>query len=178
MFAKLRQNFRLSDVLIRISFVLCYVLYSWQDCLASARIVLEDYGMMASAPDAMLISVALLTSLIIGTVLMFLVPLVVNLFLNFSKFHNVPRAEYALFAHLFITLYYLVCGLLGLINLATPLISSWGGGLFSLFVSLGCVIWFYHVTSNLYFNDVTKQYYFRNLAILYLVCAFVFGVIL
>lgn len=178
MFSKLRQNFRLSNVLIRVSFVLTYVLYSWQNCLTSAQLVSMQYGSVLPMTDSMIIAVALLTSAIIGTVLMFLVPVFVNLFLNVSKFYNVPRAEFTLFAHMFFALYYLVCGLLGLINLLTPLLVSWGASLFALFVSLACAVWFYHVTSKLYFNDVTKPYYFRNLAIVYLVCAFLFGVVL
>ncbi len=178
MFSKLRQNYRLSNILIRIAFVLAYVLYSWQTWLASAQLVKMQFGSAMFLSDSMLVAIALTSSALVGVALMFLLPLFVNLFLNVSKFHNVPRAEFTLLVHLFFVLFYFVCGSLELFNLLTPLLINWGGRLFELLVSAGCVIWFYDVTSKLYFNDVTNPYYFRNLAIVYLACAFLFGVLL
>ncbi len=177
MFNKLRQNYKLSDVLIRIAFVLTYVFYSWQECLAAAQTVSMSYG-IAALPETTVIVLALLMSFLIGVVLMFLVPFVTNLFLNSSKFYNVPRAEYALLAHLFCTIYFVVCGALRLVDLFTPVLLVWGGVLFPFVVSLGCVICFYAVTSRLYFNDVTRPYYFRNAAIVYFVAVTVLEVLL
>lgn len=174
MFNKLRQNYKLSDVLIRIAFVAAYIFYSWQECLAAANLIPTQVSLSVGAT----VSVALITALVIGTALMFLVPFVTNLFLNASHLHNVPRAEYALLAHAFCTIYFAVCGALRLINLVTPLLLVWGGVIFPFVVSLGCVIWFYHVTSQLYFNDVTRPFYFRVVAIVYFVCAALFGVVL
>ena len=180
MFSKLRSNYRLSNVLARIAFVFAYVLYSWQTSFTVAEMTLREtylaglYGFSASYT----IVLAFLVSAIIGVGLMFVVPFLTRTFLNLSRFYNVPNAEYALLAHVFITLYYLVCGALKLINLFTPLLLVWGDVLFPFIVSLGCVIWFYAVTSKLYFNDVTKPFYFRNMAIVYFVCVFVFGVVL
>lgn len=136
------------------------------------------YGSQLLVSDAYMIVIAVFSSLLIGVVLMFLVPFVANLFLNFSRFYNVPRREFGVITLLFFTLYYLVCGLLSLVHLFTPLLLTWGEKLFPFVVGTGCVIWFYAVTKKLYFNDVTSLYYFRNLAIVYFVFAFVFGVVL
>lgn len=179
MFNKLRQNYRLSNVLIRIAFVLAYVLYSWQDSMVAVQLStlqLQSTGLHMT--NSLAVVTALMTSAGIGVALMFIVPLLASWFLNLSKFYTVPRAEYRLLVHVFFTLYYVVCGVLKLINVFTPLLLNWGDTLFPLLVSLGCMIWFYHVTSKLYFNDVTKVFYFRNISILYFVCAFVFGVVL
>ena len=179
MINKLRSNFRLSNLLVRLAFVLAYVFYSWQKTLAATQMTLQMYvdaGINLSGSSALL--VAILASLLMGVVLMFVVPFVANTFLNMSRFYNVPRAEYALITHLFFTLYYLVCGALNLINLITPLLLSWGDRLFSFLAATGAMIGFYIVTKKLYFNAVTARYYFRNLAILYFVVAFLFGVIL
>ena len=178
MFNKLRSNYRLSNVLVRIAFVLTYVLYSWQNTLATTQTAMQMYGSMLNVSGTYMLIVAIFTSLIIGVALMFLVPLVAGIFLNFSRFYNVPRAEYSLLVHLFFTLYYLVCGALSLVHLATPLLLTWGAKLFPFITATGCVIWFYAVTKKLYFNDATAQYYFRNLAIVYFVFAVVFGVVL
>ncbi len=178
MFNKLRQNYKLSDVLIRIAFVLAYVFYSWQTCLASVQLVKLQYGSLLHFTDTLVLFTALFTALIMGIIIMLLVPFVTRLFLNSSRFYTVPRAEYVLLAHVFCTIYFAVCGALRLINLVTPLLLGWGGVLFPFLVSLACVIWFYHVTSQLYFNDLTRPYYFRNLAIVYFVCALVFEVVL
>ncbi len=180
MFAKLRQNYRLSNLLVRIGFVLAYMLYSWQDCITSAKLAVKQLGgtLAVNFNSSAIITVALTSSFLIGTVLMFLVPFVVGLFLNMSRFYNIPRAEYSLLAELFCIFYYIVCGLFGLINLITPNLAVWVGTLVRFLASTGCVIWFYLITSNLYFNDVTKPYYFRNLAIVYFVCAIAFGVLL
>lgn len=173
MINKLRANYNLSKVLIRISFVLAYVLYSWQSGLAVASLMLQQ-----TTGSSYNLLVALLASALLGTGLMFLVPLLSNVFLNYSRFYNVPRAEYTLLAHLFFTVYFFACGLLRLINLVTPLLLVWGEILFPVLVSVGCVIWFYHVTANLYFNDQTKPYYFRGLALTYIVLIVIAEVLL
>ena len=178
MFGKLRANFRLSNILVRIAFVLTYVLYSWQKTLASTQLAFQLYGAAYNISDTYMIVMAISVSLLIGMVLMFVVPLVTNVFLTYSRFYNVPRAEFGLFAQLFFTLFYLVSGLLSLVNLITPLFLTWGGKLIPFIVATGAVIGFYAVTKRLYFNDATEKFYFRNLAIIYFVLAFVFGVIL
>ena len=166
-------------MLIRIAFVLAYIFYSWQDSLTAVEISNAQLKALGLAmPGSLNVVTALFTSSLIGVGLMFLVPLLARLFLNMSRFYSVPRAEYGLLVHVFFTLYYVVCGALRLINLFTPILLVWGSVLFPVVTSLGCVIWFYIVTSRLYFNDVIKPFYFRNMAIVYLVCAFVFGVIL
>ena len=178
MFSKLRSNYRLSNILIRIAFVLAYVLYSWQNILATTQMMLSSYGYGINLPDAYILVVAIFSSLLIGVALMFLVPFAAKLFLNFSSFYNVPRAEYSLLVHLFLTIYYFVCGLLSLIHLFTPLLLTWGDKLFPFITATGCLIWFYVVTKKLYFNDAVAVYYFRNLAIVYFIVALIFGVVL
>lgn len=176
MINKLRSNYQLSNVLIRIAFVLAYVLYSWQSSLAVATLMFKDFALQTSGTYGLW--VALLTSALLGVILMFLTPVISNAFLNFSRFYNVPRAEYALLTHLFFTVYFAICGVLRLINLFTPLLLVWGDVLFPLLSSLGCVVWFYTVTAKLYFNEQTKPYYFRNLALTYVVLIVVAEVLL
>ena len=178
MFSKLRNNYRLSNVLIRIAFVLAYVLYSWQDILGNVQLVLQLYGSTLNISYEYALVAAIFASIFIGVALMFIVPFVANVFLNFSRLYSVPRAEYGLLAHLFFTLYYFVCGLLSTVNLFTPLLLTWGEKLFPFVVATGCLIGFYAVTKKLYFNDATALYYFRNLAIGYFVFAVLFGVVL
>lgn len=165
--SKLRSNYRLSNVLIRLAFVLTFTFSTWQASLAATVIYLGEPSLW----------MALMSSALLGVILMFLVPFVASTFLNVSRFYNVPRAEYGLLALLFFSLYYLACGALRLVNIFTPTFLTWGEVLFPFFVSLGCVIWFYSVTKKLYFNDVTAVYYFRNLAITYLVFALLMGVV-
>ena len=178
MFSKLRSNFRLSNVLVRIAFVLTYVLYSWQNILATTKLMLSMYGSQINISDTYALVMAIFASLLLGVVIMFLVPFVANVFLNFSRFYNIPRAEYGLIVHMFFALFYFVCGVLSLVHLLTPLLLTWGEKLFPFLAATGCIIGFYAVTKKLYFNDVTAKYYFRNLAILYFVFAIVFGVVL
>lgn len=162
---------------MRIAFVLSYVLYSWQNSLYVVEMTsremsylnLDGLGVFS---DVYNLFMAIFASAAIGVGLMFLVPFLTRTFLNVSRFYNVPRAEFGLLAHVFVTLYYLVCGALRLINVFTPLLLVWGDVLFPFLTSLGCVIWFYIVTSRLYFNDVTKPFYFRNMAVVYFVIAF------
>ena len=170
---KLRANFNLSNLLIRIFFVLAYVLYSWQTSLAVATLMMEQtFG------GSFNLLTALLASALIGVGIMFLLPLLSNLFLNYSHFYTVPRAEFALLTHLFVAIYFVICGLLKLINLFTPILLVWGNVLFPVLTSIGCAIWFYHVTSNLYFNNQTKPYYFRNLSIVFIILLVVAEVLL
>lgn len=180
MFSKLRSNYRLSNILVRIAFVLAYVLYSWQNNLSIMQITMQQmaYVGLGSFSQVYTVVMTFFVSAVIGVGLMFLFPFLAKVFLNVSHFHNVPHAEFALLVHVFVTLFYLVCGAFSLVNLFTPILLVWGDVLFPFLVSLGCVIWFYAVTSKLYFNDVTKPFYFRNMVIVYLVCVVVFGVAL
>ena len=172
MINKLRANYILSSVLIRIFFVLAYVLYSWQTSLSVTTLML---GQLTGQFNFW---VALMSSALLGAIIMFVLPLISNIFLNYSHFYSVPRAEYGLLAMLFFTLYFAICGVLKLINLITPILLTWGEVLFPVLVSLGCIIWFYSVTAKLYFNNQTKPYYFRNLATTYLVLIIVAEVLL
>ena len=172
MINKLRSNYHLSNILIRILFVLGYVLYSWQSSLSVVALML---GQQLGQYNLL---IALLTSALLGALLMLLVPLVCNAFLTYSRFYTVPRAEYNLLVCLFFTIYFVICGILKLINLITPLLLVWGEILFPVVVSLGCVIWFYSVTAKLYFNNQTKPYYFRSLTVTYIILIVVAEVLL
>ena len=179
MFNKLRSNYQLSNVLVRIAFVLAYAFYRWQTILEFTQVGLQMYGMTGidvSGPIGIISAVV--ATLLIGVIVMAILPLLVNAFLNFSRFYNVPRAEYGLLVNLFFAMYYFICGALSLVNLITPILLIWGEKLFPFIAGTGCMIWFYAVTRKLYFNDATEKYYFRNMAILYFVVAVVFGVVL
>ena len=164
-------------MLVRILLVLAYVLYSWQKSLAVATLTLGQMMGQALSGNYNL-WVALLTSAILGVIIMVIAPLIANVFLNYSRFYTVPRAEYGLIAMLFIALYFAICGVLRLINVFTPILLVWGEILFPVLVSLGCAIWFYAVTAKLYFNNQTKPYYFRNLAVAYVILIVVAEVLL
>ena len=179
MFSKLRSNYKLSNILVRIAFVLAYVLYSWQTSLSVTEMTIAQMSYLGTGnfSEAYTLVMSLFVSASLGVGLMFLLPLLARTFLNVSRFYNVPHAEYTLLAHVFFTLYFVVCGALRLVNVFTPLLLVWGEVLFPVVVGTACAIWFYAVTSKLYFNDVTKPFYFRNMAIVYFVCVVV-GVVL
>ena len=170
---KLKTNFQLSNMIVRILFVVGFMFCNWQDLLISVNIVASSMNIASNTTIAMV----LLSGLFTGVLLMFLVPMMVNAMLNFMRLYNVPRHEYILIAMIFFDIGFFACGLLNLINLITPVFLTWGSILFPLVTSCGCMIGFYKVTSNLYFNDVTRQQYFKNLAIGYLVLVAVLGVL-
>lgn len=164
---------------MRIAFVLAYVFYRWQTILEFTQVGLQMYGLSDVNPSgAITVISAILATLLIGVILMAVLPFLVNTFLNISHFYTVPRAEYVLLVNMFFALYYFICGALNLVNLFTPILIIWGEKLFPFITATGCIIWFYSVTRKLYFNDTTEKFYFRSMAILYFVCAFVFGVVL
>lgn len=177
MISKLRSNYKLSNVLIRIAFPLAYVLYSWQTSLAVSTVMMAG---MIDVPVSGLYNlfIALMTSAALGVGLMFLTPFIAELFLNISQFYSVPRKEYGLLTMLFFTLFFAICGVLKLINLFTPILLVWGEILFPVLVSLACAISFYCVTAKLYFNTQTKPYYFRNFVVAYVILAFLAEVLL
>jgi len=178
LFNKLRANYSLSNVLIRILFVLTFVFCNWQEFLG---VVVSMNGVFASGGVAFSGSVklflALMSAALLGTILMFVVPLLANLFLNVAKIYSVPRAEYCLLVHLFCSIGFLICGLLNLINLFTPVLLVWGGVIFPFAVAAGCSFAFYKVTAKLYFNDVTVVNYFKYSLIAFAVLAFLLEVL-
>lgn len=171
MFNKLRANYNLSNVLVRIFFVLAVVLATWQTSLGTVNYmylgVSTDFLAQLNGSEKLVI--ALLSSMIMGVILMFLTPLLTGLFLNISKIYSVPRAEYCLLANLFCAIGFFISGILGLINLITPIFMLWGSIIFPFVITLGCFVAFYTVTARLYFNDVTRVHYFKCLLVLALI---------
>ena len=172
LFEKLKTNYQLSNMIVRILFVVGFTFCNWQDLLISVNLVSEGMGLPAGAT----IPMVLLSGIFMGLIINLCVPFAVNAILNFSRLYNVPRHEYVLLAMLFFDIGFFACGILNLVNLITPIFMTWGAVLFPLIVSCGCVIGFYKVTSKLYFNVVTRQRYFKGLAIAYLVTVVVLGV--
>ena len=163
MFNKLRSNYNLSNVLIRILFVLMFVFCNWQSYLGVA------YNMNLGAitggainlNGVSILILSLFSSAVMGVILVFLIPFLANVFLNAAKIYSIPRAEYRLLVLLFFTIRYFITGLLNLINLITPVFLVWGGVLFPFIAAVGCYVAFYFVTAKLYFNDVTVVNYFK-----------------
>ena len=167
MFSKLRANYNLSNILVKVFFVLAVVLSTWQTMLGTYVGVLQQY--VAQFSGAYKLVFALLASAIAGVMLMFLVPFLTGAFLNLSKIYNVPRAEYCLIVNLYCAIGFFINGLLNLINLITPIFMVWGRVIFPFIITLGCFISFYFVTAKLYFNDVTKVHYFKCLLVVAIV---------
>lgn len=174
MLEKLKKNYQLSNVLARTLFVLTYVFANWQAGLSSCMVVESLMGISFGASRLWF---ALLCSVLAGTLWMFLLPPIANVVLNFLKIYSVPRNEYCLLAHAFFALGYFICGLLNLVNLFTPLFSTWGAVLFPFVSSLVAALAFYKVTAKLYFNDISVVYYFKAFATTYLLVVLVLGVL-
>lgn len=170
MFSKLRANYNLANVLVRVFFVLAVVLSTWQISLGTVYYM--DFGAgfgisMAQFNSAVKLAIALMTSAIMGVILMFITPLFAGLFLNVAKIYSVPRAEYCLIVNLYCAVGFFLYGLLNLINLITPIFMVWGSVLFPIIITIGCFASFYLVTSKLYFNDVTTVHYFKCLMVVF-----------
>lgn len=172
MIAKLRGNFKLSNFLARTLFVLTFVFANWQSGLLGTVMAEAAMGLGSTLGVSFGVAkiwIALFTMFVIGVIWMFLLPLLVNLLLNFVKIYSVPRAEYCLFVHIFFALGYFIRGCLNLINLFTPAMLVWGSVLFPFVSSLVAMVLFYRVTAKLYFNDLTVVNYFRVCVVVFLV---------
>ena len=112
MFNKLRANYNLSNVLVRIAFVLAFVFCNWQRFLGVAY-NMSFQSITGGTLDISGVGVLLLSlfsAALIGAVLMFLIPFLADVFLNLAKIHSVPRAEYRLLLLLFFTIGFLLTG--------------------------------------------------------------------
>ena len=180
MFSKLRSNYNLSNIIIRVFFVLSVVLATWQDMLGAVNYyTVNSLAQLGNMQDIMVnlngsakLVIALMSSTIVGVALMFLTPFLAGVFLNVAKIYSVPRAEFCLLVNLYCSLGFFVIGLINLINLITPVFMVWGSVLFPFLITLAGFISFYLTTVKLYFNDVTKVHYFKCLAFVALVVLF------
>ena len=162
MFTKLRQNFRLSNLLARILFVVTYAFYCWQRAYAATYLVLQRAD----------IWLAIASGLLMGVVLQFLLPVLVNLFLGLARVHSsVPIAEYCVITYLHFALAFAVCGVANLFGWFFPVASVWISAIFLAVVALAVGFLFFKVTSKLYFNDVTTPSY--AVAVAVVVCVLV-----
>ncbi len=167
MFKKLASNYNLSNILCKTLFVITFAFCNWQNFMFASNVILENNNVV----------VAVLSALLSGVVMAFLLPVVTNLFLNVLRLYNVPRAEYALIAQFFCVIGFFLCGLFNAINFFTPILLGWGSVIFPFLVSFCCVFAFYKITAKMYFNDVTVAYYFRAIAVVYLVMTLVMEVL-
>lgn len=167
MIDKLRKNYKLSSVLTKVFYVASFVLANW---FRMSSATLYVYG----KPNLLL---TIFSTLIAALIFVFLLPVLIRWFLRLSRFINVPQNEYPLIALLFFTIYNLVYGGMTFIQLATPLYIVWGNLVAHLLVGTLCFVGFYKVTANLYFNDVTKPYYFKTIAIAYFIVMLFGGVL-
>lgn len=166
MFKKLTSNYNLSNILCRIMFVVTYAFSNWQNFLLSANLVVTENTF----------ALAILCAVFVGALLMLFLPMVINMTLNMLRLYSIPRAEYTLIVYFFFILGMFFNGVLGLINVFTPILLGWGTIVFPFLVSTLCVFAFYKVTARMYFNDVTVVSYFRTIAVVYLIMALVTGV--
>ena len=81
LFEKLKTNYQLSNMIVRILFVVGFTFCNWQDLLISVNLVGEGMGLPASAT----IPTVLLSGIFMGLLLNFCVPFVVNAILNISR---------------------------------------------------------------------------------------------
>lgn len=173
MFNKLKANYNLSNVLVRIFYVLAVVLSTWQTSLGT--LYYSYLGLAANVVSQLngagKLVIALLSSSIIGVMLMFITPVISGWFLSVSKIYTVPRAEFCLLVNLYCAIAFFINGLLNLINLITPVFMVWGSVLYPIIITVGCFVSFYFVTSKMYFNDVTKVHYFKCLLVVFAIVA-------
>ncbi len=163
MITKLRNNFKISNVLSKVLFVLTFAFANWQQ--ASAILAL------LSGQNNTLLAIVFCWAVAIAMVL--IVPFVVEFLLKTLKLYNLPTAEYTFLATCACSFGFLLCGLLNLVHLFTPIFLAWGSVLFPFISTLLATLLFYKVTAKLYFNDVTVVHYFRSVGILFVVLVFV-----
>ncbi len=175
MLNKLRQNYRLSNMLARVLFIVTMTFsLSWRFC---AQIpVLGLY--LTDIDSSMLVPACIFSAMLVAVIAHFLVPLACNIFLTYSRIHSVPIAEYVVLAFACCSCGFLISGAFNALAYFVPSLSVWISGLVQPIVMLACLILFYFVTERLYFNDVTAATYFKSYAVLTLVIVVIAGVLL
>ncbi len=167
MIDKLRQNYRASLWAVRILFVVTFVFAQWRESVTALMLFMNNNS----------IWLALAMCALSGIIALVLYPFVINVLLNLFRIYSVPRAEYVLLALFYASFGQLITGALNCILFITPVVVTWGAILFNFIGTTVAAVMFYAKTSKLYFNDITRVYYFKNLAIVYFV-VMILGVIL
>lgn len=165
MINKIRSNLKLYNVLFKALLVLTYFFASWKEFAGTLTL------MQNSADWPTIVWGCAISSAVMVAIAHFLP----RIYLKFAKIYTVNLQEYSVIATLFFALHYLIVGLLNLLLLAFPSFITWGSVLFPLVSVLGCGVAFYFATCKLYFNDVTRYYYFNSLSILIIVMAVLEG---
>lgn len=176
MIEKLRQNYRLSNLLARLLFVATVTFALFWKCLPVAGVVSDIGGQ--TIPENLIVPSCVIASLLVAVAVHFLVPLACNLFLNVSRIHCVPAAEYVLLAFVCCSAGFLLRGLFALLAYFVPNVSNWVNGLAPFVLTLASGALFYKITAKMYFNDVTVVPYFKNFSVALIALAVVLGVIL
>ena len=104
-------------------------------------------------------------------------PIIVSFALSLARIYSVPVGEYGILAVSFFGLGYLLRGLLNIVNFFTPVMLVWGGVIFPFIATLVASVGFYAVTSKLYFNDLTRPYYFRVCVLVFFVAVLIMEVL-
>lgn len=163
----LRKNYKLSGVLSRVFFVVTFMFANWQQGLAATVIATGQSNFWLAFAVVMVTGVA-------GALL---VPIIVSFALSLARIYSVPVGEYGILAVSFFGLGYLLRGLLNIVNFFTPVMLVWGGVIFPFIATLVASVGFYAVTSKLYFNDLTRPYYFRVCVLVFFVAVLIMEVL-
>ena len=161
MIAKIRSNFKTVSILSKVLLICTYVFANWKSFA----------GVMTALTGSAKISTTLLGCAISGVIVAVVAHFLPKLYLRFAKIYTVPVDEFCLFSTLAWAAYCLMLGLLNLIYLLAPTFVVLGSVVFPVVSALTAGVCFYAVTSKLYFNDVTRQYYFRSIGIVILALA-------
>ena len=163
MITKLRNNFKFSNVLSKVLFVLTFAFANWQQASATVALFSEQNNTL----------LAIACCLVVAVAMVLILPFAVDFLLKTLKLYNLPTAEYTFLVTCACAFGFLLCGLLNLVHLFTPIFLAWGGVLFPFVSTLLATLLFYKVTAKLYFNDVTVVHYFRSVGIMFVVLVFV-----
>ncbi len=157
MITKLRENYKLSDLIIRILFVGGYLFANWQTTASVVNLMVPQSN----------IWYVVLVGIMAGILWMCLLPFVINIILNVARLYSVPRAEFCLIAMFCMCVNYVILGLFNLVNLFTPLLMVWISVIAPVISALVAGILFYKITSVLYFNDASRVFYFKLCGIVF-----------
>lgn len=86
MFKKLISNYNLSNILCKVLFVITFAFSNWQAFMLAANIFGGDNSVV----------IAIISALLLGVVLVFIVPLIVNFLLNYMRLYSIPRLNTSL----------------------------------------------------------------------------------
>ncbi|MEG1711239.1 MAG: hypothetical protein RR054_02570 [Clostridia bacterium] len=153
---KIRNNYNLSQWIVRIIYIISVVFAEWFNLNSIVRLINTQYSLILNPYWLYVIIFGIIESIVALVFLRFAIKGIKF----FGRFYTLPESECTFLLVLACIIANIAAGVMRLSYLITPLVFVWGKYLFGILSGFPAMLWFFGKLKKYYINEQTAQYMF------------------